>query len=193
MKKRVMKAVLVLVSLCLIISTIPPNEVVRASEQELPTRVVNVAPVEQDFPEGQFARLLKATATSSEKMTVPIAKSYALEGSSNKGYLDIRWQALTGAIGYKVGLFNGVTYDFIDVGNVLNWSTKGQGVWPTASETSADKYLLHTDGKGTDLALDPSRTYQNAYKATKKNRLQLKIDTFCAYYCRVSRWRLSTF
>lgn len=178
MKKRVMKAVLVLVSLCLIISTIPPNEVVRASEQELPTRVVNVAPVEQDFPEGQFARLLKATATSSEKMTVPIAKSYALEGSSNKGYLDIRWQALTGAIGYKVGLFNGVTYDFIDVGNVLNWSTKGQGVWPTASETSAGKYLLHTDGEGTDLALDPSRTYQSAYKATKKTDYSSRLTYF---------------
>ncbi|KGL41934.1 hypothetical protein BMT55_04050 [Listeria newyorkensis] len=176
MRKRMIKALVISLSLSLVIATVPPKEVVRAEETVVPSK--GDSAVEQDLPEGQFARLLKATAASTVKMTVPIAKSYALDGSSNKGYLDIRWQAMTGAIGYKVGLFNGVTYDFVDVGNVLNWSTKGQGVWPTASEISDGKYALHTDGKGTDLVLDPSIVYANAYKATKKTDYSSRLTHF---------------
>lgn len=43
-------------------------------------------------------------------------------------------------------------------------------IWPSADEVKAGRFQLHTDGKGGELALDPSPVYENAngnYKGKK--------------------------
>ncbi|MDH6651021.1 UNVERIFIED_ORG: RHS repeat-associated protein [Bacillus sp. PvP124] len=100
-------------------------------------------------------------------------------GSNNNGsgYANLSWNAVSGATGYRIKIFNGQTYETFDVGNVTSWSTKGKGLWPTADEIAAGEYELHHDGKGTELSTYPSEVYSNAGDKYSKSRL---------YYFRVS-------
>ncbi|WP_137657263.1 hypothetical protein [Listeria newyorkensis] len=130
-----------------------------------------------DSPEGQFGKkLLKSQSTTHEKMKSPAVVTESLGGS--EGELIISWPKATDAIGYKVGIFNGNTYDFIDVGSALSWSTKGKNIWPTKSELSNGKYNIHTDGLGSELPLDPSSTYKTAYAVTKKTDYSTRLTYF---------------
>ena len=78
------------------------------------------------------------------------------------GYVDLTWNAVGGATGYYVGVFNGREYEYIYVGNVTSWSTNNQGIWPTAEEIAAGRYQLHLDGAGAELAATPTGVYRNA-------------------------------
>lgn len=78
------------------------------------------------------------------------------------GFIDVKWNAITGASGYKVGIYNGTSYQYFDVGNSTSWSTKNQGIWPSPSEIAAGRYQLHTDHMGVDLSVDPGPVYKNA-------------------------------
>ncbi|WP_155008756.1 DNRLRE domain-containing protein [Priestia megaterium] len=100
-------------------------------------------------------------------------------GSNNNGsgYANLSWNAVSGATGYRIKIFNGRTYETFDVGNVTSWSTKGKGLWPTADEVAAGEYELHHDGKGTELSTYPSEVYSNAGDRYANSRL---------YYFRVS-------
>ncbi|MED3928999.1 DNRLRE domain-containing protein, partial [Priestia megaterium] len=66
-------------------------------------------------------------------------------GSNNNGsgYANLSWNAVSGATGYRIKIFNGRTYETFDVGNVTSWSTKGKGLWPTEDEIAAGEYELH--------------------------------------------------
>jgi RHS repeat-associated protein len=83
--------------------------------------------------------------------------------SEGTGYLDISWSKVTGATSYSVGIHNGKDYQYFDVGNVNTWSTKGEAIWPTDTEIKNGKYNLHYDGAGSELLIDPSPVYKNAY------------------------------
>lgn len=148
--------------------------VARSSEEEIQ------APIGEellDSPEGQFGKkLLKISSIPYEKMKSPTVATEAIGDS--KGELVISWPKATGAIGYKVGLFNGSIYDFMDVGDTLSWSTKGKNIWPTKLELSNGKYSIHTDGTGDELPLDPSSTYTAAYKASKKGDYSTRLTYF---------------
>ena len=78
------------------------------------------------------------------------------------GYVDLSWAAIPHASGYYVGIYNGRAYEYVYVGNITSWSTKGKGLWPTPAEIANGRYQLHLDGTGTDLPLSPAKTYQNA-------------------------------
>ncbi|PGZ92182.1 DNRLRE domain-containing protein [Bacillus sp. AFS029533] len=78
------------------------------------------------------------------------------------GYVNLSWQPVVGATGYKVWIFNGTAYESFNVGNVSSWSTNGQKVWPTSSEINSGKYDLHQDKLGAELPLDPSSVYKNS-------------------------------
>lgn len=99
----------------------------------------------------------------------PSSKAYS--NGNGTGYFDLSWPKMNGATGYKVWIYNGKDYQTFSVGNVTTWSTKGKGIWPTASEISSGRYLLHTDGLGTELAVDPSPVYKNSQGSypTSKN------------------------
>ncbi|MGE7185305.1 HNH endonuclease [Peribacillus sp. NPDC006672] len=96
------------------------------------------------------------------------------------GYVDLQWEPVENATGYKVWIFNGKSYQSIDVGDTTQWSTFAQGLWPTQEEISNGRYRLHTDGEGEDLAIDPSPVYVNSkgdYGADSKN-YKLRITAY---------------
>jgi len=97
--------------------------------------------------------------------------------NDGSGYSNLSWNAVAGATGYRIKIFNGASYETFDVGNTTSWSTKGKGIWPTADEIAAGKYQLHHDGKGTELSTSPSEVYSNAGTKYASSRL---------YYFRVS-------
>ncbi|PLR76189.1 wall-associated protein [Bacillus sp. V3-13] len=95
----------------------------------------------------------------------PRVNAYSNGTGSNSGYLDVSWDPMPGATGYEVLIFNGYDYVYIPVGNVTNWSTKGKNIWPTPSQVASGEFNLHLDGRGAELALDPSPVYRNAFLA----------------------------
>lgn len=98
-----------------------------------------------------------------------------------RGYVNLSWEAVPNATGYKVWVFNGVAYESINVGNTTSWSTKGKAIWPTDDEISQGKFNIHTDlsKPGSELALNPSYAYRNAGTEYRLNK---------NYYFRVSAY-----
>ncbi|MBC1983164.1 hypothetical protein [Listeria booriae] len=100
-----------------------------------------------------------------EQMAKPTVTSYRSENDGNTGYLNVSWQPVTDAISYKVGLFNGFNYQYVNVGKATNWSTKGKKLWASNEDIANDKYQLRIDGTGSELPMDPMKTYTAANKA----------------------------
>ncbi|WP_461611878.1 DNRLRE domain-containing protein [Cytobacillus kochii] len=94
--------------------------------------------------------------------TAPSVNALSNGSGTGTGYLDISWNKVDGATGYKVLLYNGKSYDSFNVGNVTNWSTKGKKIWPTDEQIKDGQYKLRTDKTGTELAFNPNSVYQNA-------------------------------
>ncbi|WP_185376633.1 HNH endonuclease [Listeria booriae] len=116
-----------------------------------------------------------------EQMAKPTVTSHRSDSDENTGYLNVSWKPVTDAVSYKIGLFNGYNYDYIDVGKTTNWSTKGKRLWATDEDLATGKYQLRTDGSGNELAMDPSATYQVAFDVKKGTDYS---DRF-VYYTRV--------
>ncbi|MBX6354113.1 MAG: DNRLRE domain-containing protein, partial [Thermoflavifilum sp.] len=87
------------------------------------------------------------------------------------GYVNLWWKPVPGAAQYDVEIWDGHQYEAFAVspingnGTVQEWTSKGKGIWPTASEIQQGRWQLHHDGAGTELSMDPAPVYQNAYKA----------------------------
>ena len=109
------------------------------------------------------------------------AYSYAENDSVNKGrgWLDISWDSVPGATGYKVLILNGVKYEEYSVENVTKWSTKGQKIWPTDAEIAAGKYALHKDKMGAELTINPYSIYLNSgdYFMFKRYSIRVKAES----------------
>ncbi|MBC2317107.1 hypothetical protein HCC18_09610 [Listeria booriae] len=116
-----------------------------------------------------------------EQMSTPVLTSHKTETDLKTGYLNVSWKSVPEAISYKVGLFNGYTYQYVDVGKVTTWSTKGKKLWATEQELNEGKYQLHTDGTGSELPLDPMKTYSNAHEANPNVNYSDRL----IYYARV--------
>lgn len=119
-----------------------------------------------ETPQGQFGikeRMLSNNPYSTPEKPSVTTHQYDIDGK--KGFMDISWKSEPGAISYKVGIFNGHTYDFINVGNVTSWSTKGKKIWATSEEIAVGKFYLKTNGTGEELPIDPTKTYHNAFLA----------------------------
>lgn len=96
--------------------------------------------------------------------------AYTNTKESQTGYFNLHWDKVKNAKGYKINIYNGKAYQSFDVGDVDHWTTQNKNIWPTPTEVKSGKYVLHTDGKGGELALDPSPVYENAngnYKGRK--------------------------
>ncbi|KZE67993.1 hypothetical protein AWM68_17635 [Fictibacillus phosphorivorans] len=82
---------------------------------------------------------------------------------SNSGYLYLNWDKVAGATGYKIHIYNGVTYDKVTVGDVSSWSTKGKNLWPTEAQTTKGEYQLRiADKDGGEFAFNPMPVYKAA-------------------------------
>ena len=91
-----------------------------------------------------------------------LAQGYSLGVNSGKGYINMTWDPVANATGYKIGVFNGREYQYFDAGNTTSWTTQNNGIWPTQTEIENGSYALHTDGLGDDLPNSPKNTYSNA-------------------------------
>lgn len=94
----------------------------------------------------------------------PKATPFANSTGGDNGYVKLSWDEDSKADGYHIWIYNGKSYESFDVSGKDNttWTTQGKGIWPTADEIAAGKYQLHHDGKGTELAKDPSPVYKNS-------------------------------
>lgn len=95
----------------------------------------------------------------------PRVQAYSNGSGSNSGHLNMQWDAVPGATGYKVAIFNGYEYEEIPVGNVTSWSTKDKKIFPTPEEVAQGQFQLHDDGKGTEAPIHPGPMYKNAHLA----------------------------
>uniref|UniRef100_UPI0040444719 DNRLRE domain-containing protein n=1 Tax=Niallia sp. 03133 TaxID=3458060 RepID=UPI0040444719 len=114
---------------------------------------------------------------------MPTVKAYAYSENDSvnkgRGWLDLSWDAVPGATGYKVLLLNGKEYEEFTVGNVTSWSTKGQKIWPTDAEIASGRYALHKDKLGAELAINPNPVYQNSGDYLTFKRYSIRIKAIC--------------
>ena len=77
--------------------------------------------------------------------------------NSQSGWVDLSWNAVPGASGYLLGIYNGKTYEYHSLGNVRSFTTRGKKLWPTDAETAAGSFALHWDGSGQELPNIPRK------------------------------------
>ncbi|MFF2879247.1 hypothetical protein ACFVR2_23435 [Gottfriedia sp. NPDC057991] len=112
------------------------------------------------------ARPISYATTASIKLEQPEVKAYSYNDGNDTGYIDVKWNSVLDVIGYKVAIYNGDNYQYIDVGNVTTWTSKEKGIWPISEEIEKGNYLLHLDETGSEIDMDPTSVYTNAYNAT---------------------------
>ncbi|MEC1155440.1 DNRLRE domain-containing protein [Cytobacillus horneckiae] len=98
--------------------------------------------------------------TYSEAPAAPKATSYS--NGNSTGYVDLTWNKVDGATGYKVQIYNGRAYEEFNVGNVTSWSTKGKKLWPTRAQIDNKQYGLRKNGDGRDLPENPNDLYKRS-------------------------------
>ncbi|MEK5149155.1 DNRLRE domain-containing protein [Psychrobacillus sp. FSL K6-4615] len=104
----------------------------------------------------------------------PKGVAYSNQIGTNSGYVNLEWDEIPGATGYKVWIFNGLSYEAFDVKNVTNWTTQNKGIWPKPEQIQAgtsSTLKLIQDGSGVELPIDPSPLYAKMGKkyATSNN------------------------
>ncbi|MED1305571.1 DNRLRE domain-containing protein, partial [Bacillus pacificus] len=97
------------------------------------------------------------------KPNKPRVQTYSNGSGSSSGYMNIQWDAVPGATGYKVAIFNGYDYEYIPVGNVTSWTTKDKKIFPTPDEIAQGYFEFHEDGKGAEVPVNPGPMYKNAH------------------------------
>ncbi|OOR07366.1 wall-associated protein [Bacillus cereus] len=99
------------------------------------------------------------------KPNKPRVQAYSNGSSSSSGHFNLQWDAVPGAQGYKVAIFNGYDYEYIPVGNVTSWTTKDKKIFPTPDEIAQGHFEFHEDGKGAEVPVNPGPMYKNAHLA----------------------------
>jgi len=81
--------------------------------------------------------------------------------NSGSGWVELNWNAIEGAQGYVLGVWNGQSYEYRYIGNTTSWSSDGKKLWPTQAEISSGRYALHWDGRGQELPTIPRASQSN--------------------------------
>ncbi|MDF2946160.1 MAG: cell wall-associated protein precursor [Bacillales bacterium] len=100
-------------------------------------------------------------------LTIPtLTSSVATSGANTgTGYVNLSWPGVIGATKYQVAIFNGNTYNLIDVGTSTSFTTKGKKLWPSSTQISNGQYNIRVSngtqiGDGVELPDDPSSLYK---------------------------------
>lgn len=140
---------------------------------------------------GTYRKFNSADAASSKPVlevtysglpAAPTGTAYGNGTGSGTGHVNLSWSQLPGATGYKVLIFNGKSYEEIDVGNTTSWTTKGKNLWPTATQVNSGIYTLRKDGSGGEFSDDPRPVYQKS-GGTYSDRLTywFRVKAYNAY------------
>lgn len=84
----------------------------------------------------------------------PTVSATAYNDGSNNGYTNVKWNAVYGATGYKLLMYDGAAYKEVYTGTATSWSSKGKKIFPKSPYTTSSTYV--TDGSGVELPNDPS-------------------------------------
>ncbi|PEJ57980.1 Wall-associated protein [Bacillus sp. AFS002410] len=105
-----------------------------------------------------------------------VIRSYTNMIGTQTGYVNLDWDKVPGAKGYKIWIFNGKHYESYDVGDVDHWTTQNKGIWPKDSEINGSMIYLHhpadessTNYGGAELPVDPTKLYGNNGTTHSKN------------------------
>lgn len=103
-----------------------------------------------------------------------------------RGYVVLNWNAVSGATGYKVHVFDGYQYRAFDVGNTTTWDSRVWKIYPSESWlNSKANNSITTDSfnkvkGGLDLADNPNLLYKKTAGST--------YDSKTNYWFRVSAY-----
>lgn len=116
------------------------------------------------------------------------ANEWAPQGT---GYVNLSWQSVQGATGYKVLIFNGYKYEEFDVGNVTSWSTRNKFLFPVRELVDSWNDNSQTDVFNHNLGRNPDGLYgdlwdnpMDLYIKTK----QTNYDDRSNYWFRISAY-----
>ena len=84
----------------------------------------------------------------------PTVSATAYNDGSNNGYTNVKWNAVYGATGYKLLMYDGAAYKEVYTGTATSWSSKGKKIFPKSPYTTSSTYV--TDGSGVELPNNPS-------------------------------------
>ncbi|KAA0547414.1 DNRLRE domain-containing protein [Bacillus sp. BGMRC 2118] len=146
---------------------IDPSPVYRNAGGTYGSRTNYAIRVSAVFPNGKESAMSGGSSVAFvpniPNLTKPIPSGNSYSNGNETGYVDVKWDTVPNATGYKIWVFNGSYYEALDVGNVTSWSTSNKKIWPTSAEINAGRYKLHlTDNLGSELPLNPSSTYAKA-------------------------------
>lgn len=112
----------------------------------------------------------------------PKGVAYSNQIGTNSGYVNLEWDAIKGATGYKVWIFNGLSYEAFDVKNATSWTTQNKGMWPKPEQIQAgtsSTLKLIKDGSGVELPIDPSPLYAKmGTKYATNNNYWFRISAY---------------
>jgi len=110
-----------------------------------------------------WKKISAAENTNKPKMVVkyhyeagpkPTVSATAYNDGSNNGYTNVKWNAVYGATGYKLLIYDGAAYKEVYTGTATSWSSKGKKIFPKSPYTTSSTYV--TDGSGVELPNNPS-------------------------------------
>ncbi|MGD6796281.1 DNRLRE domain-containing protein [Metabacillus indicus] len=139
-----------------------PSQVYRDSGGTYPTNKNYWFKVSAILPQGESTLSDPYTPTipNLSLPKAPIGNSFSY--GDNTGYVELEWENVIGATGYKVWIFNGLAYEPIDVKNVTSWSSFDKRLWPTQEDILQGRYRMRLEGTGEELSVNPSLAYSNA-------------------------------
>ena len=118
--------------------------------------------------------------TYSQLPSAPSATSYS--NGDSTGYVNLSWNKVNGASGYKVLIYNGKSYEEIDVGNVTSWSTKGKRLWPTRDQINSGSYGIRKNGDGQELPESANYLYKKTgSKYTTNKNYWFRVKAYNKY------------
>lgn len=101
-----------------------------------------------------------------------------------RSWIKMLWPGLTSATGYRLGILDGNTYRYKDLGNITQWDSHANLVFPTSGELTLNNTvstnIFHFDGSGLDFESSPRRLYLTTSGTT--------YDSDTQYYFRITAY-----
>ena len=119
-------------------------------------------------------------ATSSETSSVSgntlasptVTASMDAPLNSGKNTINLSWNAVSGASGYKIAILDGQAYRHVDLGNVTSWNSDTAKIFPTTAQINAwdgTSNPFRLSGDGTTYPSDANVLYSKAERTTHHN------------------------